>query len=157
SHTVRRYVPPGKNITHLRLIIRELYTLHTDPVESDYGAAFFHLARMQKRQSFILLFSDLDPFLQAGMPLNYLRRMARQRPLLLIGIANPALPAWAQSTPRDKRQAMLVSMAQKELLHRKQELKRLEACGLQALEASEETLAAEALSEYLQVIERGVL
>jgi len=157
SNQVKKYIPLGKGLNHLRTIIKAVYTVQSDSLESNYGAAFYHLETVQKRQSFLLLFSDLDPFLNTGIPFSHINRIRRKHPLLILGISDPQLKEWVGSDPKDSRQAMIISMAQKELLQKKQEIRRLDKIGIKAMEVPEEKLATEAISQYADIINRGVL
>lgn len=157
SNKIKAYIPPGKGMRHLRLILDNLYNLQNDPFEPNYAAAFYHLQKNQKRQSFLLIFSDLDPFLNSGPPLAYLQRIRRAHPLLILGIADPLIGKWLRAEPVDSRQAMIISMAQKEVLRKKKEIRKWERLGIRIMETEEETLAAEAVSQYIGIINRSVL
>lgn len=157
SNEVKTYIAPGKGTAHFHLILDGLYNLQYDPFDPNYAAAFYHLQSVQKRQSFVLIFSDLDPFLNAGPPLTYLQRVRQTHPLLILGIADPLIAQWLETKPADSRQGLILSMAQKEILRKKKEVGRLGRLGIPIIEAAEETLASEAVSQYIEVINRNVL
>lgn len=157
SNDVKAYIPPGKTLVHLRTILRGIYNLQFDPVESDYARAFLYLETVQKRQSFILLFSDLDPFIFEETPPLYLQRISRKYHFLLLGIADPMISEWLQTEPIDTRLAMIKSTAQREVLYKKQSIRRWGRMCIQMLEVPEQQLATQAVSHYIDIINRGIL
>ncbi|MHB8126107.1 MAG: DUF58 domain-containing protein [Desulfitobacteriaceae bacterium] len=157
SNEIKAYIPPGKRLAHLRTILQGIYNLHFDPVESNYARAFLHLETVQKRRSFLLLFSDLDPFLFEENPPFYLQRVRRKYHFLLMGIADPMTAKWTRTKPIDTRLAMIKSTAQREVLYKKRSIRRWGRMGIQMLEVPEEQLATEAVSHYIEIINRGIL
>lgn len=157
STEIKVYLPPGKGIAHLRTILQGVYNLQVDPVESNYARAFQHLETVQKRQSFLLLFSDLDPFLFEENPPFYLQKVRRKHQFLLLGIADPMISEWLETDPTTTHLAMIKSIAQKEVLNKKKSIRRWGRMGLQMLEVPEEQLASEAVSHYIEIINRGII
>lgn len=157
SNEIKTYIPPGKGLAHLRTIVHGVYNLHVDAVESNYAKAFQHLETLQKRRGFLLLFSDLDPFLFEEKPPFYLQGVRRRHQLLLLGIADPTLAQWLKSEPITTQPAMLKSTAQKEMLYKKNSIRRWGQMGFQILEVPEEQLASEAVSHYIEIINRGII
>ena len=157
SNEIKAYIPPGKRLAHLRTILQGIYNLQFDPAESDYARAFQHLETMQKRRSFLLLFSDLDPFLYEETPPLYLQRVRRKYHFLLMGIADPMIAQWVSTKPSDLRLAMIKSIAQREVLNEKRAIRNWGRMGLQMLEVPEEQLATAAVSHYIEIINRGIL
>lgn len=157
SNQIKAYVPPGKTLAHLRTILQTVYNLKVDPAESDYARAFLHLETVQKRQGLMLLFSDLEPFLFAANPPVYLQRVSRKHQFLLLSIADPMLNKLLKTKSGDIHRAMLKSAAQREILHKQQSIQRWGRTGIQILEVPEEHLAAQAVSHYIDVLNRGIL
>ena len=157
SNDIKTYIPPGKGLAHLRTIVHGIYNLHVDAVESNYAKAFQHLETLQKRRSILLLFSDLDPFLFEEKPPFYLQRVRRQHQFLLLGIADPTIAQWLKSKPLTTQLAMLKSTAQKEMLYKRKSIRRWGQMGFPMLEVSEEQLASEAVSHYIEIINRGII
>lgn len=157
STEIKVYIPLGKGLAHLRTILEGVYNLQVDPVESNYARAFQHLETVQKRQSFLLLFSDLDPFLFEENPPFYLLRVRRKHQFLLLSIADPMIANWLKTEPVTTHLAMIKSTAQKEVLYKKKSIRRWGRMGIQLLEVPEEQLASEAVSHYIEIINRGII
>jgi uncharacterized protein (DUF58 family) len=157
SNEVKAYVPAGKGMAHLQTIIRTVYAIQADPFESNYLLALDYIERVQKRRSFMVLFSDLAPFLFEETSLFSIQRVRRKHLFMLLGIADPSVARWIQAEPTDTRTIMIKSAAGREELRKRAEIKRWNKAGLEILEVPEEHLAAKAISRYIEVINRGVL
>lgn len=157
SNRIKKTIPLGKGQPHLQTIIRSVYDLQYDPVESNVFRAFEHLETVQKRRSLILLFSDLNAFLFEETPLFQMQRIRRRHVFLLMSVADPLIAEWTQAVPQDTRTAMTKTMAQRNVLRRKNEMMRWERMGLQMVEVPEKQLASESLSRYIEIMNRGLL
>ena len=155
SNVIRAYVPPGNRFAHLRTIIDAVYALNSDAEESNYTQALNYLESVQKRQSLVLMFGDLDPFLLDEMSLQYSLNMRRKHLFLLLGFLNPALGQWSATNPVDVQEAMLKTVAQKSLLTRKTRIDYWTRRGVNMREAEQEHLAGLAVDYYIQAINRG--
>jgi uncharacterized protein (DUF58 family) len=157
SNKVRAYIPAGKGMAHLKTIIQSIYGIQADSNESNYIQVFDYLERVQKRRSFIMLFSDLSPFLFEETSLFSIQRVKRRHIFLLLGLADPMINKWIKEEPVDTRTIMIKSAAQREVLRKNKELKRWSRLGIEMLEVPEEHLATKAVSRYIDVINRGQL
>lgn len=157
SKNVKAYVPPNKGMAHLKRIMDEVYNVEVDPYESDYANVLQYLESVQKKRSFILLFSDMSTFLYEEAPLFYLQRLRRKHVFLMLGIEDPMTNAWIKETPEDSKKAMIKSMAQKQIMEKKNEMAKWEKQGLQMIETPEEKLATNAVSRYMELMNRGLL
>jgi uncharacterized protein (DUF58 family) len=157
SNKVRAYIPAGKGMAHLQTIIQSIYGIQADSNESNYIQVFDYLERVQKRRSFIMLFSDLSPFLFEETSLFSIQRVKRRHIFLLLGLADPMINKWIKEEPVDTRTIMIKSAAQREVLRKNKELKRWSRLGIEMLEVPEEHLATKAVSRYIDVINRGQL
>ncbi|QAS53044.1 DUF58 domain-containing protein [Halobacillus litoralis] len=157
SKEVHVYVPPGKGMPHLQTILKEIYYIQVEGYESNYTAVFQHLQMVQSRRSLLLLFSDVSTFLYEEAALHYLQRLRKEHLFLMIGIEDRVVDDVTKSTPEDLMTTMVKSMAQKHILDKVRELKRWERQGLQMIEAPEEHLATTAVSQYIHIMNRGLL
>jgi uncharacterized protein (DUF58 family) len=157
SNQVRAFVPAGKGMAHLQTIIKAVYNIHVDSYESNYLKAFDYMERVQKRRSFMLLFSDLDPFLFEETSLFSIQRVRRRHLFLLLGLSDPMVAQWIKAEPIDTRTIMVKSAAQREVLRKSREIKRWNRLGLEMLEVPEEHLASKAVSRYIEIMNRGLL
>ncbi|MHC0037598.1 DUF58 domain-containing protein [Pseudoneobacillus sp. C159] len=157
SNRVKAYVPSGKGMAHLQTIIRTVYAIQADPFESNYLQALDYIERVQKRRSFMVLFSDLAPFLFEETSLFSVQRVRRKHLFMLLGITDPSVERWSRAEPSDTRTIMIKSAAQREEIRKRAEIKRWNKNGLEIIEVPEHQLAAKAISRYIEIINRGAL
>jgi uncharacterized protein (DUF58 family) len=157
SKNVKVYIPPAKGMDHLQTILHGIYNLEVDAAESNYAAVFHYVQTVQKKRSLLLLFSDIHTFVHEDNALYYLQRLRRQHHFLMIGIEDYMLLKQIKAEPVDEVQAMMKSMAQKQMLVKKREKAKWEKQGLLMVEASEEKLATTAVSYYIDMMNRGLV
>jgi uncharacterized protein (DUF58 family) len=157
SKDVKVYVPPAKGMAHLQTILKTIYSLEVEPAESNYAAVFTYLQTIQKKRSLILLFSDVHTFLLEESALIYLKRLRQRHLFLMIGIQDEMLQNKIIMEPVDVPNTMMKSMAQQQILIKKREKLKWERQGLQMIEVHEEKLAVAAVSNYIDIMNRGLL
>ncbi len=157
SKDIQVYVPPEKGMAHLQTILHAIYNLQVEASESNYAAVLQYLQTAQKKRSMILLFSDVTAFLQEESGLVYLKRLRQRHLFFMIGVEDETMRERAKQSSDDVRHAMVKSIAQKQLLYTKQQKTKWERQGLSLVETEEDRLAASAVSQYMDVINRGLL
>lgn len=154
---VKVYIPPAKGMDQLYKILQSIYALQVEPFETNYPLAINYLQTVQKKRSFIILFSDIHTFLHEESALFYFRRLRQRHLFLMIGIEDKTLEAEAKKAPGDVRKAMEKSIAQEQINIKKREKTKWEARGLPLAEASGTELATTAVSHYIRIINQGLL
>lgn len=157
SNLIRAHIPSGNSLGHLRTILDGVYGIQNDTQESNYSHVLSYLESVQKRQSLILMFSDLTPFLLQDDLLSYVQGMRRRHLFALLGVQDPMELRWSQSVPNTVQEAMLKSAAQKIRLDKQERIRQWSSLGLHLLEVEEEHLAGVAVDSYVQAINRGML
>jgi uncharacterized protein (DUF58 family) len=157
SKDVKVFIPAAKGMAHLQTILQAIYNIDVDAAESNYAAVLHYLETMQKKRSFILLFSDVRTFLHEESALIYLKRIRQRHLFLMIGIEDLTLQRRIQMEPENPQVAMIKSIAQQQMLFKKKEKVKWEKQGLQMIEAREERLAIAAVSSYINIMNRNLL
>lgn len=157
SKGVKVYVPPAKGIGHLQTILQAVYNVQVDSVEANYGEVFAYLETVQKKRSFILLFSDVRTFLYEKTALTYLLKMRKRHFFFMIGVEDETLHQRADEIPETTDNSMVKSIAQQQILRKKRERARWEKQGLQMMETKEEHLATAAVSYYIDTMNRNMI
>lgn len=157
SKDIKKYVPPAKGMDHLQTILEVIYHVEADPVEPNYAAVFAFLETVQKKRSLLLLFSDVRTFLHEETALGYLQTLRRRHLFLIMGLEDLPLMERAADDPVTVQAAMVKSIAQQQLLFKKREKAKWESRGLLLIEAREESLAARAISGYIEIMNRNLL
>ncbi|MCL1918674.1 MAG: DUF58 domain-containing protein [Peptococcaceae bacterium] len=162
SHRICAHIPSGHGLGHLRTILDGVYGIRHEGQESNYAHALGYLESVQKRQSLILMFSDLTPFLLEDDLLAYVQGMRRRHLFVLLGVEDPMEKRWSEEVFPEAagwsaRGAMLRSAAQKIRLDKKDRIRRWSSQGIHMVEVEEEHLAGAAVDSYVQAINQGML
>jgi uncharacterized protein (DUF58 family) len=157
SGEIKAYVPPGRGMEHLQSVIDAVYDLKSDMSESNYGLALTHLARVQKKRSFMVLFSDMESYLFEGELAPYLFRLRRTHLLLLLSLQDPLLHEWSEIAVRKVKDAYIKSTAHKFKEDRRRYAARMSALGIEVLDVPADELALAVVNTYLDLKSRDAL
>lgn len=157
SKEIKVFIPPGKEMAHLQSILRGIYHLQVDPGESNYAGVLNYLQSVQKKRSLVLLFSDVQTFLNEESGLHYLKQLRKRHLFFMIGIEDETIAKRIEANPGTVQAAMVKSIAQQQMHRKKQEKRKWEKQGLALVEAGEDQLAAAAVSRYIDIMNRGLL
>ncbi len=157
SGRLSSYVPPGKGLAHLQTLNDALYDLKSDAAESNYGLAFAHLARAQKKRSLLVLFTDMENALFETELVPYLVRLRRTHPVLLLCLQDPVLREWSRIGVTRLKDAYVKSAAYKFMEDRRAFAARMAALGIETLDVPANELALAAVNAYLEMKSRDAL
>ena len=157
SNEIKVFVPPEKGMNQLQKILQSIYHLQADPKESNYALAMGYLQTVQKKRSLLLLFSDIHTFLHEESTLHYIKRLRKKHLFLMIGIKDKSLEKETKLYPETVELAMRKSIAQQQVQVKKRKKAKWEAGGLVMMEAEEETLATNAVSQVIYWMNQGLL
>ncbi|WP_369690698.1 DUF58 domain-containing protein [Neobacillus fumarioli] len=157
SKDIKIYVPPAKGMAHLQTILKSIYHLKVDAVESNYAAVLQYLEMVQKKRSLLLLFSDVRTFLHEENALVYLKKLRKRHLFFMIGVEDQTLLKRISLMPNDVKNTMVKSIAEQQMLIKKREKAKWESQGLQMIEAPEEKLAVTAVSHYIEIMNQNLL
>src|SRR5699024_7949959 len=147
----------GVQTCALPIFLQAVYDLQVDTGEANYPAVMSYLQAVQKKRSFIMLFSDMQTFLHEESGLGYLTRLRRQHHVCMIGIEDASLLALTRQKVDDVKQAMTKSIAQQQMQIKKRKKAEWASRGLIMIEAKEERLANAAVSEYIRIMNQGLV
>ncbi|MDB5054222.1 MAG: hypothetical protein JWM44_2272 [Bacilli bacterium] len=157
SNILKVYVPVGRGLAHLQVILDAVYALQSDPEESNYSMALEYIMRNQRKRSLLVLFSDMESFLFEDQLVPYFIRMRRTHLLLLLSLQDPLLHGWTHSEVKDSRSAFIKSTAQKFTLDRKTYVQQMANRGIAVLDVAADQLALRAINYYLEIKSREAL
>ncbi|WP_100011753.1 DUF58 domain-containing protein [Lentibacillus sediminis] len=157
SKEIKVFVPPAKGMNQLQTILQAVYNLKVDASESNYSAAINYLSVALKKRSLVLLFSDIQIFLHEESALYQLKRLRRRHLFMMIGVEDEELLAKTRQQPDHAKSLMVKAMAQQQIQLKKRGKATWEKQGLSMVEAKEEHLATAAVSEYVRVMNEGLL
>jgi uncharacterized protein (DUF58 family) len=149
SHSVHRYLPPGKGHAQHALFLQALYSVKPELCYVNYQEAFQYLIAHHPKRALTMVFTDL---LDAEVSSEYRDavRLLRQFHLpLTLAVADVPLQKLAARTPKTVPQMYDVLVA-RDLLHGRAEmLKSLERQGVMVLDTVPERLTIDAVNRYL--------
>lgn len=154
SGNVKAYVPPGGGMAHMQILLGALYNLAGDSAETNYGRAFDHLLRVQRKRSLIVLFSDMENYLFEEELAPYLLKLRRIHPVVLLSLQDPLLAGRAKSEIRTLQQAYVRSTAQSFELKRWRFVAQMAGIGVPVLDVAADRLALAAVNHYLELKSR---
>ena len=157
SGRLSSYVPPGKGLAHLQTLTEAVFDLKSDAAESNYGMALAHLARVQKKRSLIVLFTDMENALFETELVPYLIRLRRTHPVLMLCLQDPVLREWSRIAVTGLKDAYVKSAAYKFMEDRRAFAAKMAALGIEALDVPANELALAAVNAYLEMKSRDAL
>src|SRR5699024_10823073 len=157
SKDIKRFVPPATGMNQLRKILEAIYNINVEANEANYSVAINYVSAALKKRSLILLFSDVQAFLHAETALQHLKRLRQRHLFMMIGIEDEALLKTAGQEPDSAKTTMIKSIAQQQIHINKYEKANWEKQGLSMVEAKEEHLISAAVSQYIRVMNEGLL
>nr|WP_156277778.1 DUF58 domain-containing protein [Paenibacillus sp. NEAU-GSW1] len=151
SAHIKAYVPPGAGVAHLSALTEAAFDLQSDFVEASYNTALQYFMKVQKKRSFVVLFSDLDNYMYEEGLRPLLKRANRQHHLLLLGLRDEVLHKWTLSDTKTRQDAFVKSIAHKLTLDRRDYAAMMEAEGIDVVDVPVGELAWTAVNRYLVV------
>jgi uncharacterized protein (DUF58 family) len=157
SDRVRSFVPPSRAAGQAERMLRELYALQPELVESDYRKALGFLRARARKRALVCAFTDLvDPDVSARA-LSYLASLRPQHLPMVVTIQDPAIEALADQMPEAPTEAYEKALARRTMGERALALARLRSRGAVVCDAPPEDLTASVISHYVGVKRGGLL
>lgn len=154
---VVRFIAPRKGRNQVGMLVEAIHDAIAMPVETDTIGAFAYLATRWKRRSLIVNFTDSGDESRAKDLATALHPLASRHIVLMARIADPRLREAVESRV-DTKTEMYVKAAGLLLDDdRRQATSVLESHGLRSLESEPQDLAADLVSYYFYVKERGLI
>ena len=157
DETARTWLPPRKGKAQTTHLLHALYGVHAEAVESDYRAAFRHLAARWRKRSLIVLFTDLaDPDTSAIL-LREIAYLNRTHLVCCVTVRDPLLSERARQFPERVEHVYEKAVASETLAERRKTLALLERQGILSVDAEPKQLSAELVARYLAVKQQALL
>ncbi|MBC8080382.1 MAG: DUF58 domain-containing protein [Gorillibacterium sp.] len=157
SSRIKVYVPPGAGLSHLSVITDAIYNLTSDFVEASCVYALGYLMRVQRKRSLIVLFTDINPYMQEAGLLLLLSRLRKQHYLLLLGIRDEVIHGHTLMESKHSRDAYIKSLSHKFMLDRQAYTAEMTRNGISVIDVPAGQLAWIAVNRYLDVKANDVL
>ena len=157
DRSVRAVVPPGSQRAQLGRVTEAMYDLEPELVESDYRAAFAQTLARSRRRALLVLLSDLGEQAVAESLLPALPLVVRTHLVVVGGVVDPQVVAWARSTPEGAGDAYRKAAAVAALDERGRAAARLRGLGATVVDAEPGRLAPLLADTYLDAKATGAL
>jgi uncharacterized protein (DUF58 family) len=154
---LRAVVGPGHSRGQLSRVTEAMYTLEPRLVESDYRGAFAQTLARFRRRALLVVLTELAEAPVAETLLPALPLVARDHLVVVAGIRDPEVEAWAAQVPETAGDTYRKAAAVAALDARRRTVGRLRGLGATVVDAAPGRLAPELADTYLQVKATGRL
>ena len=157
ADTVQRYVAPARGRRALRAVLEGLAHAEGRLVESDYPAAFRHLAAHNRKRALTVLFTDvIDRAASEALVLHSATLRPRHLPLA-VTLRDPAVEALASRRPAGASEAFERAAAEELLGAREAALAEMRGRGVMVLDVPPRGAGEAVVARYHQLKRRGLL
>ncbi len=157
ADTVQRYVAPGRGRRALRAVLEGLAAAEGRLVESDYPAAFRHLAAKNRKRALTVLFTDVVDRTASDALVAHTGTLRPRHLPLAVTLRDPALEALAGVRPAGQAAAFERAAAEELLNAREAALAEMRARGVIVLDVAPASAGAAVVERYHALKRRGVL
>ncbi len=154
---VRAVVAAAPGSAQLARVTEALYRLEPRLVESDYRGAFLTALGRFRRRCLLVIVSDLVAEAVAETLLPALPLVLRRHLVMVVGVTDPEVLAWARAVPTDATGAYRKAAAVSGLDSRSRTVARLRALGADVVDAEPQHLAMALADAYIDIKMRGRL
>ena len=157
ADTVQRYVAPARGRRALRAVLEGLAAAEGRLVESDYPAAFRHLAARSRRRALTVLFTDVVDRAASDALVAHSASLRPRHLPLAVTLRDPGLEALAAARPATAAQAFERAAAEELLDARETALAEMRSRGVMVLDVPPASAGAAVVERYYQLKRRGIL
>lgn len=154
---VRAVVPPARHTDQVGRVTEAMYALEPELSESDYTGAFAEVVGRYRRRAMLVLLTDLNEQAVADSVLPALPLITRTHLVVVAGVRDPQVVAWANEPVGDDGGAYRRVAAIQALAERDRTAARLRGLGVTVVDAAPGRLATELADAYLMVKSTGRL
>jgi uncharacterized protein (DUF58 family) len=154
---VRTVVPPARHTDQLARVTEAMYALEPVLSESDYSGAFAEVVARFRRRAMLVVLSDLLEQAVSDSLIPALPLITRTHLVVVAGVRDPAVEAWAGDPVQDDEEAFRRVAAITATGNRRRTAARLRSLGALVVDAEPGELAIELADTYLRVKGTGRL
>lgn len=152
---VSSYLAPRAGRGQFYKMLATLYAVESQPVESDYVAAFAYLGAKHKKRSLVVIFSDIATGIAADTLVKQIAPLSPRHLVLLVAISDPTVVRLAQEMPRDSVGVYERAVAEQLVDERMLILEKLRQRGVLTLDVPANQLTVAVVNKYLELKARG--
>lgn len=152
---VTSYLAPRAGRGQFYKMLATLYAVESQPVESDYVAAFSYLGAKHKKRSLVVIFSDIATGIAADTLVKQIAPLSPRHLVLLVAISDPTVVRLAQEMPRNSVGVYERAVAEQLVDERVLILEKLRQRGILTLDVPANQLTVAVVNKYLELKARG--
>jgi uncharacterized protein (DUF58 family) len=157
ADTVQRYVPPARGRRALRAVLEGLAAAEGRLVESDYPAAFRHLAARSRKRALTVLFTDVVDRTASDALVAHTATLRPRHLPLAVTLRDTAMEAMAVARPESASAAFERAAAEELLNAREAALAEMRGRGVMVLDVAPAAAGAAVVERYHALKRRGML
>lgn len=157
ADTIQRYVAPARGRRALRAVLEGLAAAEGRLVESDYPAAFRHLAAHNRKRALTVLFTDVIDRTASDALVAHAGTLRPRHLPLAVTLRDPALEALAAGRPAGAESAFERAAAEELLGAREAALAEIRSRGVMVLDVPPGSASTAVVERYHQLKRRGLL
>lgn len=157
ADTVQHFVAPARGRRALRAVLEGLAAAEGRLVESDYPAAFRHLAARSRKRALTVLFTDVVDRTASDALVAHSATLRPRHLPLAVTLRDPALEALAVAHPATSAQAYERAAAEELLGARESALADMRRRGVMVLDVLPAAASSAVVERYHQLKRRGML
>ncbi len=157
ADTIQRYVAPGRGRRALRAVLEGLAAAEGRLVESDYPAAFRHLAAHNRKRALTVLFTDVIDRTASDALVAHAATLRPRHLPLAVTLRDPSLEALAVGRPAGPAAAFERAAAEELLGARETALAEIRSRGVMVLDVPPAAASAAVVERYHQLKRKGLL
>ncbi|MGI4852856.1 MAG: DUF58 domain-containing protein [Janthinobacterium lividum] len=154
---VQQQLLPGAGHLHLRRVLDALSQVRSEAAEADHLLAATRLRQLQRRRGLVLWVTEMTESVGRPEIVAAVSSLVRRHLVVLVLLQHPELTALAEGAPADARGMYRSTAAQEMLEQRRATLATLRAQGVLVIETTAAGIAADAISQYLEIKAQGRL
>jgi uncharacterized protein (DUF58 family) len=157
ADTIQRYIAPARGRRALRAVLEGLAAAEGKLVESDYPAAFRHLAAKSRKRALTVLFTDVIDRTASDALVAHAATLRPRHLPVAVTLRDPALEALAGARPTVRSAAFDRAAAEELLNAREAALAEMRARGVIVLDVEPASAGVAVVERYYALKRRGVL
>ena len=157
ADTIQRYIAPARGRRALRAVLEGLAVAEGRLVESDYPAAFRHLAAHNRKRALTVLFTDVIDRTASDALVAHAASLRPRHLPLAVTLRDPALEALAAARPSRPEAAFERAAAEELLGAREAALAEIRTRGVMVLDVLPGSASSAVVERYHQLKRRGLL
>jgi uncharacterized protein (DUF58 family) len=157
SDTPGEWLSPRRGRAQVASILRHLYAVRAEVVETDFREAFQYLAGHWRKRSLAILFTDIADPESSEMLLKEIMHLARGHLVCVVLVRDPLVSERVRQEPTEPVHAYEKVVAIETLAERQKARLLLENRGILVVDAEPQELSVELVAKYLTVKRRAML